>query len=126
MPLAQLKSRIVATDSVLKRKVLINDVYHDVYKISDQGGNPLFFVYEKTEKVLGIWVVSESFKTGKGIGINSSLDQIRINYPAITLSRSEKKIPFVKVDGVAGILIIQNEGEKKVVAILIGDSPEFN
>jgi len=126
MPLARLKSRLAATDSVLKRKVLINDVYHDVYKVTDQGGNPLFFVYEKEGKVQGIRVVSEGFRTSRGIGITNSLDQIRIHYPAITQLRSEKNLPFVKVEGVAGILILEDEGDKKVVAIFIGDSPEFN
>lgn len=126
MPVNQLQGRIAATDSILKRKVLINDVYHEVYKVSDQGGNPLFFVYEKEGKVQGIWVVSESFKTAKGVGISSSLEQMRIHYSAVTLSRSEKKVPFVKVAGVDGNLIIQGAGDRKVVAILIGDSPEFN
>ncbi len=126
MPLARLRSRLAATDSVLKRKVLINDVYHDVYKVMDQGGNPLFFVYEKEGKVQGIRVVSEDFRTSRGIGITNSLDQIRIYYPAITQLRSEKKLLFVKVEGVAGILILEDEGDNKVVAILIGDSPEFN
>ena len=126
MPVDQLQNRIAATDSILKRKVWINDVYHDVYKVSDQGGNPLFFVYEKEGKVQGIWVVSESFKTAQGVGIGSSLEQMRIHYSAVTLSRSEKKVPFVKVEGVDGNLIIQGAGDRKVVAILIGDSPEFN
>ncbi len=126
MPLSQLKDRIAPTDSVLKRKVLINDVYRDVYKVSDLGGNALFFVYEKERKVMGIWVVSESFKTGRNIGINYSLDQIRIHYPTVELSRSGKRPPVVKVDDVSGFLILQGDGDRKVVAILIGDSPEFN
>jgi hypothetical protein len=125
MPLSRLKSRIAAGDSILRRKVLINDVYQDVYKVMDQGGNPLFFVYERDGKVLGIWVVSESFKTGMGVGINDPLDKIRIHYPAVTFSRTRENTPFVRVEGVAGMLILQDEGDKRVVAILIGDSPEF-
>jgi hypothetical protein len=126
MPITGLQSRIAASDSILRRKVLINDLYHDVYKVMDQGGNPLFFVYERDGKVLGIWVVSESFKTGIGVGINDSLDKIRIHYPAVALSRSRENTPFIRVAGVAGMLIIQDEGDKRVVAILIGDSPEFS
>jgi hypothetical protein len=126
MPLAQLQSRIAAGDSILKRKVLINEAYHDVYKVMDQGGDPLFFVYEKEGRVLGIWVISEVFKTGRGVGISSSLDQVRIHYPVVRLLRSAKKTPYVKVEGVSGMLIIQGERDKKVVAILVGDSPEFN
>lgn len=125
MPIDELQGRIAATDLIIKRRVLINDVYHDVYKVSDQLGNPLFFVYEKGKKVLGIWVVSDSFKTGRGIGINQSLDQILIHYPAVTLSRSEKRTPFIRLEDVDGMVIIQNDGDKRVVAILIGDSPEF-
>lgn len=126
LPLPMLKSRIDASDSILKRKILINDAYHDVYKVSDQGGNPLFFVYEKEGAVLGIWVVSESFKTPMGIGIGSSLDQIRLHYPVVTLSRSREKTPFAKVEGIDGILVLQGGKEKRVIAILIGSSPEFN
>lgn len=125
MPIERMKGQLIAFYVILKRKVLINDVYYDVYKVLDQGNEPLLFVYEKDGKVWGISIISDAFKTEKGIGIGNSLDQMRINYPIVKLTYSEKKTPFVQVDDVAGIFIIQGEGEKKIISILVGDSPEF-
>jgi hypothetical protein len=125
MPVDRMKNQMIASYIVLKRKVLVNDVYYDVYKILDRGNEPLLYVYEKGNKVWGISIVSEAFKTEKWIGIGNTLDQMRINYPFIKLAYSEKKTPFVQVDDVAGIFIIQGDGEKKIISILVGDSPEF-
>lgn len=125
MPVDRMKNQLLASYIILKRKVPINDVYYDVYKILDQGNEPLLYVYEKDGKVRGISIISNVFKTAKGIGIGNSLEQMRINYPIIKLAYSEKRTPFVQVDDVAGIFIVQGEVEKKIVSILVGDSPEF-
>ncbi len=125
MPVDRMKNQLLASYIILKRKVLINDVYYDVYKILDQGNEPLLYVYEKDGKVWGISIISNAFKTAKGIGIGNSLEQMRINYPIIKLAYSEKRTPFVQVDDVAGIFIVQGEAEKKIISILVGDSPEF-
>jgi hypothetical protein len=50
---------------------------------------------------------------------------MRINYPSLRLAYSEKKTPFIRVEGITGIFIIQGDGGKKVISILVGDSPEF-
>jgi len=125
MPVAQIKGKLDASYNVLKRKVLVNDVYFDVYKITGRGDEPLLYVYEKENRVWGISIVSDLFKTERGIGIGSPLDWIRLNYPAITLAYSVKKPPFIRIADVDGIFIVQAEGEKKVISILIGQSPEF-
>ena len=125
MPVDLMKNLLLAAYIILKRKVLVNDVYYDVYKILDQGDEPLLYVYEKDGKVWGISVISDVFKTQKGIGIGNSLEQMRINYPIIKLAYSEKGTPFAQVDDVAGIFIVQGEGEKKIISILVGESPEF-
>ena len=125
MPVDRMKNQLLAAYIVLKRKVLINDVYYDVYKILDQGNEPLLYVYEKDGRVWGISIISDAFKTARGIGIGNSLEQMRINYPIIKLAYSEKRTPFVQVDDVAGIFIVQGEGEKKIISILVGESPEF-
>lgn len=135
MPTAQLENMLLSSYIVLKRKVLVNDVYYDVYKILDQSNEPLFFVYENKGRVWGISIISEIFKTEKGIGIGSSLGDMRINYPRVNVGISEKKIPFVKIDDVDGLFVIQSEGvdiikqifpsKTKIVSILIGNSLEF-
>ena len=135
MPVAQMEKLFIESHIVLKRKILVNDVYFDVYKILDQSNEPLFYVYENKGKVWGISLISEIFKTEKGIGIGSNLGMMRINYPQIKLNHSEKKTPFVQLEGVAGLFIIQGDGidfvkkvfpnGNKVISILIGNSPEF-
>ena len=115
--------------------MLVNDIYYDVYKILDQSNEPLFFVYENKGRVWGISIISEIFKTDKGIGIGSSLGNMRINYPKVNIGISEKKIPFVKIDSVDGLFVIQSEGvdiikqifpsKAKIISILIGNSLEF-
>ena len=135
MPTARLENMLFSSYVVLKRKVLVNEIYHDVYKVLDQSNEPLFFVYENKGRIWGIAIISEIFKTDKGIGIGSSLGSIRVNYPRVSLGVSDKKIPYVKVDGVDGLFVIQSDGvnvakrifpnQTKVVSIMIGNSLEF-
>lgn len=125
VPVSLMRGRLPATHGILKRKVLVKDAYHEVYKVTDQGGEPLFYVYERDNRVWGISIINEMFKTAQGIGINNSIDQMRIHYPQVKLAYSGKKNPFVRVDGVNGIFIIQGDREKKIISILIGESPEF-
>jgi len=135
MPTSQLETMLLSSYIVLKRKVLVNDIYYDVYKVLDQSNEPLFFVYENKGRVWGISIISEIFKTDKGIGINSSLGLLRLRYPRVNVGISEKKTPFVKIDGVDGLFVIQSKGvdiikqifpsKTKIVSILIGNSLEF-
>jgi hypothetical protein len=135
MPTIQLETMLLSSYIILKRKVLVNDIYYDVYKILDQSNEPLFFVYENKGRIWGISIISEMYKTEKGIGINSSLGNMRINYPRVHVGISEKKTPFVKIDGVDGLFTIQGEGvnflknvfpnKTSIISILIGNSPEF-
>ena len=135
MPTARLENMLLSSYVVLKRKVLVNEIYHDVYKVLDQSNEPLFFVYENQGRIWGIAIISEIFKTEKGIGIGSNLGTIRVNYPRVSVGVSEKKIPYVKIDGVDGLFVIQSEGvnvarrifpsQTKVVSIMIGNSLEF-
>lgn len=125
MPVDRIKDNLAPSAQVLKRKILVNDAYYDVYKATDASGEPLFYAYEKAGRVWGISVVSPAFKTESGIGIGSSLDQMRINYPEVRLAHSGKKTPFARVQGIDGIFIFQSDTRQEIVAILIGESPEF-
>jgi hypothetical protein len=135
MSVAQMEKLFIESHIVLKRKILVNDAYFDVYKILDQSNEPLFYVYENKGKIWGISLISDIFKTEKGIGIGSNLGAMRVNYPQIKLSHSEKKTPFVQLQGISGLFIIQGDGidfekkvfpnENKIISILIGNSPEF-
>ena len=104
MPVDRMKNQLLASYIILKRKVPINDVYYDVYKILDQSNEPLLYVYEKDGKVWGISIISAPSKPQKGSASATRLEQMRINYPIIKLAYSEKRTPFVQVDDVAGHL----------------------
>ncbi|MCX6557926.1 MAG: hypothetical protein NTW95_10925 [Candidatus Aminicenantes bacterium] len=110
MPTTQLETILLSSYVVLKRKVLVNDVYYDVYKVLDQSNEPLFFVYENQGRVWGISLISDLFQTEKGIGINSTLGSLRINYPQVKVGLSEKNTPYVKMDDVEGLFILPSEG----------------
>lgn len=135
MPTNQLENILISAYVVLKRKVLVNEVYYDVYKVLDQSNEPLFFVYENQGRVWGISLISDLFRTAKGIGINSSLGSLRINYPQVKIGLSGKNIPYVKIDDIDGLFILPNEGidlkrrvfpnRTKIISILIGNSLEF-
>lgn len=135
MPTPQLEAILLPSYIVLKRKVLVNDVYYDVYKVLDQSNEPLFFVYENKGRVWGVSLISEVFRTEKGIGIGSSLGNLRINYPRVFVGISDKNTPFVKIDGLDGLFILQSEGidikkrvfpnQTKIISILVGNSLEF-
>jgi len=135
MPTTQLETILLSSYVVLKRKVLVNDVYYDVYKVLDQSNEPLFFVYENKGRVWGISLISEIFQTERGVGINSSLGNLRINYPQVNVGISEKNTPFVKIDDIDGHFILQSEGidikkhifpnKTRIISILIGNSLEF-
>lgn len=135
MSTARLESILLTSYVVLKRKVLVNDAYRDVYKVLDQSNEPLFFVYENNGLVWGISIISDIYKTEKGIGIGSSLGDIRINYPKVNVGISEKRTPFVKIDNIDGLFVIENDkidvvkqvfpNKTKIISILIGKSLEF-
>jgi len=135
MSTARLESILLTSHVVLKRKVLVNDTYRDVYKVLDQSNEPLFFVYENNGLVWGISIISDIYKTEKGIGIGSNLGDMRINYPKVNVALSDKNTPFVKIDGIDGLFIIENDkidipkrifpNKTKIISILIGKSLEF-
>jgi hypothetical protein len=132
----RLENLLLNSHVVLKRKVLVDETYRDVYKVLDQSNEPLFFVYENDGLVWGISIISETFKTEKGIGIGSRLGDIRLSYPRIAVGLSDKKIPFVRIDGIDGVFVVQNENvdvgrrvfpsKTKITSILIGKSLEFD
>jgi hypothetical protein len=135
MPTAKLETMLLSSYIVLKRKVLVNDIYYDVYKVLDQSNEPLFFVYENKGLVWGISIISDIFKTEKGIGIGSSLGLLRLRYSKVNVGISEKRIPFIKINGVDGLFVMQSEGvdiikqifpsKTRIISILIGNSLEF-
>ena len=65
---------------VIEKEILHEDKFYDTYKVCDLQIKPLFFINAKENKVWGIQVVSDRFKTARGLGIGDTLAEFRINY----------------------------------------------
>ena len=124
-PVTRIAGSLPPAFRVLKRKVLVGESYRDVFKITDAAGDPLFYVYEKDGRAWGITVVSPLFRTSSGIGIGSTLDQMRLQYPEVRISHTAKGAPVARVDGIEGSFILQSDEKPEVIAVLVGQSPEI-
>lgn len=105
--------------------MLVGETYRDVLKITDAAGEPLFYVYEKNGLAWGITVVSPLFRTANGIGIGSTLDQMRLHYPEVRISHTAKGAPIARVAGIEGSFILQSDEKPEVIAMLVGQPPEI-
>ncbi len=124
-PVASIAGKLPQSQRALRRKVLVGESYRDVFKITDPAGDPLFYVYEKGGLACGITVVSPLLRTADGIGIGSTLDQMRLQYPEVRLSHTAKGAPIVRIAGIEGSFILQSDDKPEVIAVLVGESPEF-
>jgi hypothetical protein len=124
-PVARIAGSLMPSFRVLKRKVLVGESYRDVFKVIDAGGDPLFYVYEKDGRVWGITIVSPVFRTAAGIGIGSTLDRMRLEYPQVRISHTAKGAPIARVEGIEGSFILQSDEKPEVIAVLVGQSPEI-
>ncbi len=124
-PVARIAGSLPPSLRVLKRKVLVGESYRDVFKITDAAGDPLFYVYEKDGRAWGITVVSPLFRTASGIGIGSTLDQMRLQYPEVRISHTAKGAPVARVEWIEGSFILQSDEKPDVIAVLVGQSPEI-
>lgn len=124
-PVDRIPGKLPPAHRVLRRKVLVGETYRDVLKITDAAGEPLFYVYEKNGRAWGITVVSPLFRTAGGIGIGSTLDQMRLHYPEVRISHTAKGAPIARVAGIEGSFILQSDEKPEVIAMLVGQPPEI-
>ncbi|MCP4217606.1 MAG: hypothetical protein GY765_23390 [bacterium] len=140
MPLPDFKAALPQSQfTVIEKKILHNESFHDTFKVNDSKGRPLMFITSKSGRVGGIKILSDKFKTAKGIGIGNSLGTIRVFYQGdspIRISTSESGVPFTSIDSVGGQFYFQAKGvdfkkrvfpnATKINAILVGSSPFVN
>lgn len=137
MPVDKMKSALPSGKyTVVDKRMLQDDTYYNTYKVLDRWNNPLFFVTEQAGKVWGIRVLSDKYKTAKGIGLGDTLNKFRIFYlksGKVTASATPGGAPFISVEGEQAKFFLQGDGlnfEKqvfpgnlKVSDILLGGSP---
>ena len=81
-------------------------------------------------------MVSDRFKTAKGLGIGNTLAEFRINYlegTDIKIGATPGGVPFVSVNEVKGMFLLQEKGinfitqefpnDAKITYVLLGNSP---
>jgi len=121
---------------VIEKEILHEDKFYDTYKVCDLQIKPLFFINAKENKVWGIQVVSDRFKTARGLGIGDTLAEFRINYlknTDIKIGATPGGIPFVSIDEVTGMFLLQEKGinfvtqvfpnDAEITYVLLGGSP---
>jgi len=121
---------------IIEKEILHEDKFYDTYKVCDLQTEPLFFVNAKDNKIWGIQVVNKKYKTANGLGIGNTLGEFRINYLGntdIKIGATSGGVPFVSINGVNGMFLLQGVGfnfvsqvfpnDSKITYILIGGSP---
>lgn len=137
MSIDEMKSALSSVKyTIVDKRMLQEDTYYNTYKVLDRWNSPLFFVTGKAGKVWGIRVLSEKYKTARGIGLGDTLNKFRIYYlksEKVTAGSTPGGAPFVSIAGEQSRFFLQGEGlsfKKKVFPggmkvsdILLGGSP---
>jgi hypothetical protein len=136
MPTQKMEALLNRKYSVVSRRLADEDKYYDTFKVLGPGGQPLFFVIGRNGKVIGIQVVSERYKTSRGISIGNKLGEFRVCYVnngKMAVSSTLAGNPFVSVQGLGIQFFLQGQGlsftgqvfpdDLKISDILVGSSP---
>lgn len=136
MPLNKMKSILSKTYEIVQKRIAQDDVYYDTFKVLYSQNQPLFFIIGSGGKVLGIQVLSDKFKTSRGIGLGNKLGEFRVVYlknGKVTISSTLSGIPFAFSSGLVVRFYLQGEGlnfssqvfpdDLKISGIIVGNSP---
>lgn len=135
-----LESTIAPGNSIIRRRIMLDNEFISIHKIEDQKRTPLYYVYEKNGMIWGIEIVDERFRTDRGLGIGSSLGAMRIYYTRLNMTSIPGKVSYLWIDQeelkpVKFILAddrrVDFDGgnfplDIPINSILIGDSPYLN
>jgi hypothetical protein len=136
MPTKKMEALLSRKYEVVAKRIADEDKYYDTYKVLGSGGQTLFFVIGRNGKVSGIQVVSEKYKTSRGLGIGNKLGEFKVCYlknGKMTISSTLAGIPFASVEGIRAQFFLQGRGlnfatqvfpdDLKISDILVGSSP---
>lgn len=137
MPIEEMKTVLSSGNyTVVDKTMLQDETYYNTYKVLDHRNEPLFFVTGKDNKVWGIQLLSDRFKTAAGIGLGNTLGELRLFYlknGKVTVSSTPAGSPFVSVETIDGRFFLQGEGldlkkptfpdSLTISTILLGGSP---
>ena len=111
MGITEMKSILSTKYRVLRRKIMVGNRFETILKIDDRKRIPLFFIYERNEKIWGIDIVNDRYRTGRGIGIGSTLGMVRIFYTNINIVSIIGKITYLFI----------GDSEKKNIKFILAD-----
>jgi len=133
MPISEMKRVLKGKYRMIRRNIMVGNKSFSVYKVEDKNKTPFYFVYEKNGRIWGIQIVDSKFKTQKGIGIDSSLGNIRALYSKVKVNLHPQKVIFVTLDELGVKLFLQEENinfdkkifplQTKISYIILGKSP---
>ena len=137
MGIEEMKAMLSDRYRILMRRIMVGNRFETILKIDDRDRTPLFFIYERNEKIWGIEVVHARYKTRREIGIGSTLGMVRIFYPDVNIVSIPGKLTYLFVDdslnnNIKFMLLDENridfEKEKfpfdlKINSVLVGNSP---
>lgn len=98
MTVQEMKSILSGRYRILRRKIMVGNRFETILKVDDRQRTPLFFVYERNNRIWGIEVVHDRYKTQRGIGIGSTLGMVRVFYPDVNLVSIPAKFAYLFVD----------------------------
>ncbi|MDQ1354796.1 MAG: hypothetical protein QG657_5105, partial [Acidobacteriota bacterium] len=136
MPVKKMESLLSRKYELVFKRLADEGTYYDTFKVLGPGGHPLFYIIGTNGKVSGIQVVSEKFKTSRGVGIGNKLGEFRICYlqnGKMTVSSTLAGNPFASIGGIHAQFFLQGRGlnfasqifpdDLKISDILLGTSP---
>lgn len=133
MTIPQMKSAFPEDYEYVRKQIMHENEFYDVIKVFDGKKEPLFFVNEKDNRVWGIQVISDKYKTARGIGVGSTLGSLKIYYKNPKIWSAKGSAPLVSIDGIEGVFILENGSvdfarkifpdSARINSILIGGSP---
>lgn len=110
LPVNQIEARLPDGFRYIKRTVRVEDKDVVVHKIFDTENKTLFYIRDKESKVWKIQITDERFRNPLGIGIGTTLAQMKIYYPLFKLTKIDKGDPFFQDPETGAKFMIQSEG----------------
>jgi hypothetical protein len=137
MAVSEMKRNLSTHHRILMRKIMVGNRFETIIKIDDLQRQPLFFIYQKDEKIWGIEVVHHRYKTLRGIGIGSTLGMVRICYPDVSIVSLPGRLTYISSsdsqhENIKYLLLDDNRidftknefpFDLKINSILVGNSP---
>ncbi len=109
----------------IPKEIEVNETtFYKIHKIHDDKFQPLFYVKEWENKIANVEITSPRIKIREGIGIGSTIGELRILFPELTIAVTKGKVVVVQYPEIGGYFIV-NASVKEVANETIADSKKI-